>query len=292
MKDLAGINLAMQTPFQADGQVDLARWCELIDTYIEAGVHGLVLGSGTGQHPYLTEAECNELYASGIKHIAGRCNAICQTSALNMQEVIRRSQHAEALGADALMILPPYLEGPMDDDGLFAFYETINGQINIDIIGYNIPQATGLSVSPELLSRLAELSNFNYIKDSSGDMNVHQIYLQNSNIKVLNGADPNAIFSFMAGSHGAIWGGANYMPKECVQIWQLVQAGEHQQALQLWQKMIPSLTWLWSNDYIAAIKTAGRLRGYPGGNVREPLRPLGAADEAALAATLAYLDNN
>ena len=66
------------------------------------------------------------------------CNAICQTSALNMDEVVRRSRHAEANGADALMILPPYLEGPADEQGLFEFYREIDAEVDIDIVGYNI----------------------------------------------------------------------------------------------------------------------------------------------------------
>ena len=55
----------MQTPMHADGSIDYARWEELIDLYIDAGVHGLVLGAGTGQHPYLTQQECNRLYELG-----------------------------------------------------------------------------------------------------------------------------------------------------------------------------------------------------------------------------------
>ena len=49
----------MQTPMHADGSIDFTRWEALIDVYIDAGVHGLVLGAGTGQHPYLTRDECN-----------------------------------------------------------------------------------------------------------------------------------------------------------------------------------------------------------------------------------------
>ena len=55
MADLAGINLAMQTPFNADGSINFDEWERLIDIYVDAGVHGLVLGAGSGQHPYLTE---------------------------------------------------------------------------------------------------------------------------------------------------------------------------------------------------------------------------------------------
>ena len=290
MANLAGINLAMQTPFGTDGAIDYSEWERLIDAYIDAGVHGLVLGSGTGQHPYLTEAECNTLFEVGIKRINGRCNAICQTSALNMDEVMRRTQHAEATGADALMILPPYLEGPVDDDGILEFYREIDAGISIDIVGYNIPQATGLAVSPELFARLSDLPNFNYIKDSAGDMTTHQQYLQNGTA-VLNGCDPTTVYALMAGAKGVIWGGANYMPHEAVALYNHVAAGEHAQALALWQKMLPSLLHIWTHDYMQCVVAASHHRGYGLGNVRRPLRQNTDAATAAMIATLASLES-
>jgi len=285
MSDLAGINLAMQTPFKVDGTIDFQEWERLIDAYIDAGVHGLVLGSGTGQHPYLTEKECNQLFEIGIKQINGRCNVICQTSALNMDEVIRRSQHAQNNGADALMILPPYLEGPVDDDGILEFYRTIDAEIDIDIVGYNIPQATGLSVSADLFRRLGDLEHFNYIKDSGGDMTTHQLYLQ-SGTKVLNGCDTTTVYALMAGAHGCIWGGANYMPHETVKLYNLVKSGDLGGALDLWQKMLPSLLHIWTHDYMQCVLTAAHARGYGLGNVRRPLIPLTEAATQEMLDTL------
>lgn len=288
MANLAGINLAMQTPFNADGLIDFAEWERLIDAYIDAGVHGLVLGAGTGQHPYLTEAEANKLYELGTKRIDGRCSIICQTSALNMDEVIRRSKHAEGIGADALMILPPYLEGPSDDDGIFEFYRTIDANIGIDIVGYNIPQATGLSVSPELLARLSQLDHYNYIKDSGGDLSVHQQYLQ-TDCKVLNGADTTTVYAMMAGTVGTIWGGANYMPHESVVLYNHVQAGDYEAALALWKKMLPSLLYIWTNQYLQSVLTLAKHRGYGTGNVRAPLQPLSEEKRDAAIKTIAPL---
>ncbi|KUM26723.1 dihydrodipicolinate synthase family protein [Mesorhizobium loti] len=289
MADLKGINLAMQTPFDESGAINFTVFEDLIEKYIAAGVHGLVLGAGTGQHPYLTEAECNHLYEVGSKRIAGRCNVICQTSALNMDEVIRRSRHAESVGANALMILPPYLEGPSDDDGLFEFYKAIDAAVGVDIVGYNIPQATGISVSPQLLGRLMKLKNFNYIKDSAGDLTVHQEYLQFGG-DVLNGADTTTIYALMAGARGVIWGAANYMPIEAVRLYELVSAGRCGDALTLWNLMLPSLLFVWRAPYTPAVLRAAQIRGYGTGNVRRPLRKLSSEQETQLLQALAPLD--
>lgn len=285
MSDLGGINLAMQTPMHADGSIDYARWEELIDLYIDTGVHGLVLGAGTGQHPYLTRDECERLYELGARRIDGRCNLICQTSALVQDEVIQRSLHAQGLGADALMILPPYLEGPEDDDGLFAFYEAIDARVKTDIIGYNIPQTTGIGISVELFKRLNQLEHFNYIKDSAGDLTTHQEYLA-TGFKVLNGCDPNTVFALIAGAQGCIWGGANYMPRESVQLYDLVVSGDVAGAMALWSRMIPSLLCIWHGNYIPKVKAASRQRGFDGGSVRAPLAELSTDELRELAASL------
>jgi len=285
LSELTGINLAMQTPMHADGSIDYARWEELIDIYCDAGVHGLVLGAGTGQHPYLTRQECDRLYEIGAERVGGRCNLVLQTSALVLDEVVERSKHAEGLGADALMILPPYLEGPENDDGLFAFYEAIDAAIETDIIGYNIPQTTGIGISIDLFKRLNQLEHFNYIKDSAGDLATQQEYLA-TGYRVLNGCDPNTVFSFIAGARGCIWGGANYMPRESVGLFELVTSDDIAGAMQLWSRMIPSLLCLWRGNYVAKVKAASRLRGFDGGSVRPPLQELSADDERELAACL------
>lgn len=288
MANLAGVNLAMQTPFTDNGEIDFKVYEQLIEQYIEAGVHGLVFGAGTGQHPYLTEAECNQLYEVGIKRVNRRCNVICQTSALNVDEVLRRSRHAEAVGADALMILPPYFEGPSDDDGLFEFYKEVDAAVNIDIVGYNIPQATHLPVSVELLKRLGELKNYNYIKDSGGDLTVHQQYLQ-TDVAVLNGCDTTTLYAFMAGAQGAIWGSANFMPHESVALYNLVQQHKYSEAMALWQKMLPVMLLIWTTNYTPTVLRAAHLRGYGTGNLRKPLRAITHAQDQVLQEALAPL---
>jgi 4-hydroxy-tetrahydrodipicolinate synthase len=187
------------------------------------------------------------------------------------------------------MVLPPYLEGPTHDDGILKFYEVIDGAVGrVDIVGYNIPQATGIELSPALFERLTQLPRFNYIKDSAGDLCKQQALLATGG-KVLNGADPTAPFAFMAGACGTIWGGANYMPREAVKLFDLVQARDYDAALALWALMFPSIHYIWLNDYIPAVKAACRLMGYDGGTVRPPVCEIGPEAQAALAEALAPL---
>ena len=288
MADIKGINLAMRTPFDKEGAVDYSRFESLIDQYLETGMHGFALSSGTGQHAYLTEAECNKLFELGVKRIDGRATVICQSSALNLDEVIRRSKAAQDLGADALMILPPYFEGPTHDDGIFAFYEHVNEAVSIDIVGYNVPLATGIEFSPDRFKRLNELEHFNYIKDSSGDFAKQQALLATGG-KILNGADPTAPYSFMAGCIGTIWGCANFFPREAVRLYDLVQAKKYDKAMVLWARMFPSVAYCWFNDYTPAVSAACRQMGFDGGTVRAPVCEIGAEEEAKLAAALTPL---
>ena len=292
MAELMGINLAMQTPFEPAGNLDFKRYEELIDIYLDCGVHGFVLSAGTGQHAYITEAECAKMFQLGCKRIAGRAKVTCQTSALNQDEVIRRSKTAQDAGADAVMVLPPYFEGPTHDDGIVKFYAAIDKAIGIDIVGYNIPAGTKIELTPALFRRLLQLEHFNYIKDSCNDLGKQQALIAAGRAhggKVLNGADPVAPLAFILGCVGTIWGGVNFMPRESVQLWNLVQAGEIPEAMQLWSAMFPAAAFCWYGDYNPAVKAACRIMGYEGGTLRAPVCELEPAAVAELEKALAPL---
>jgi len=107
---------------------------------------------------------------------------------------------------------------------------------------------------------------------------------------VLNGCDPNTVFSFIAGAQGCIWGGANYMPRESVRLFKLVTSSDITGAMELWSRMIPSLLYIWRGNYVAKVKAASRLRGFDGGGVRAPLQNLSANEMHELMACLEPLD--
>lgn len=286
MADLSGINLALQTPFKTDGALDYDRALELIDIYLDCGVQGILLSSGTGQHVYLTEEECNQLFEQGARRIGGRAKVLCQTSALNQDEVIRRSRRAQDLGAEALMILPPFFEGPTDEDGVLRFYEAIDREVSVDIIGYNVPAATGVEIGAALFGRLLELDNFAYVKDSSGDFSKQQLLIATGG-KVLNGCDTLVPYALLAGAVGGIWGGANFVPREAVRLYELIRAGKAEEALTLWKSILPAMACCWFGDYVPMVHAACRIMGFDGGRLRAPLREADPKAMAELEAALA-----
>ncbi|MDZ3991317.1 dihydrodipicolinate synthase family protein [Pseudomonas sp. Teo4] len=268
----SGVNLAITTPFDAQGKIDYAHFEVLIERYIAAGVHGIVLSSGTGMHVYLSKEESKELVAFGARAINGRARVIAQTSALLLDEVVERTCHAKDHGADGVMVLPPFFEGPTDDQGIIDFYSSVS-EAGLPIIGYNVPQAVGVEVTPSLFKQLGEIPNFVSVKDSSGDL-AAQACLVRTGLPTMNGADPLAPYALFAGAAGLIWGGANMAPRTCVALVNAASEHKWDEVQQIWKALAPVMSLIWQGDYVQSVYAGAEIMGYGAGNPRRPLARL------------------
>ena len=102
------------------------------------------------------------------KHVDGRAKLIVHASAVMTEETIEYAKHAEGVGADCLLVLPPYFEGPTLE-GTFEHYERVAGAVSTEIMAYNIPVHSGIDLEPEFVRRLMAVDNIEYLKDSTGD---------------------------------------------------------------------------------------------------------------------------
>ena len=273
MTQLRGIFAAMCTPFEDDGEtIDKGRYRAHIDDMIEAGLHGLVLCSGTGEYAYLRDDERTLLIREGARHVDGRLPTIAQTTALGTADCIVRARVAEDCGVTAVMVMPPFLESP-GERGVLYHYEAIARAISIPVVMYNVPQQAA-PLTLDLYRRLIAVENLDYVKDSSGNLPELQKLIACGG-GVFNGADPYAPYALMAGCVGMIWGAANFMPQECARLYDLIATGEHAEALALWDAMRAVCLWLWDNrhevDYLSGVKAAARLSGRDMGPPRKPL---------------------
>ena len=279
---------ALCTPFSEDGeQVDETALRNHIDSMLEAGVHSILVNGGTGEFAYLTREERRRLAELASEHIDGRADYVVMASAVSTTEAIEYSKHAEGVGADCLLILPPYFEGP-DLEGVYYHYARISGAVDLPIMVYNIPVHTGIDITPSFYQRLMEIDNVEYIKDSMADiLRIQELLAVGA--KVFNGGDPIAFFSLVAGCPGCVWGAVNAMPVEAVNLYNLVSSGSIGEARDLWEKMFPTNRFFWRHVYNASVKAATNLSGRPVGPCRKPVQPLTDVEMADLKQAMAPL---
>ena len=288
MRELRGICVPICTPFDQTGErLDETALRNHIDSMLQAGVHIILVCGGTGEFAYLRPAEKRRIAEIAARHIDGQAAFMVQTSAINTADTIEESKHAEGLGADAVMVLPPYFEGP-DRAGVVYHYEKVAGGLKIPVMVYNIPQATNIDITPDLYGQLLQLENIRYIKDSTGSLIRIQELLAIGG-SVFNGADPIAFEALVAGCPGCVWGAVNAMPREAVRLYDLVASDKLHEARDLWRRLLPAQLFFWSHFYNAAVKQATNLSGRPVGPCRSPVRPLTEAAKAGLTEALAPL---
>ena len=288
MSELKGICVPICTPFADDGKrLDEGALKAHLDWMVEAKVHIVAVCGGTGEFPFLSEPEKRRIAEIAGKQIAGRSKLIVQTSAIRTEDAVENSKHAEGAGADALLILPPYFEGP-GETGVRWHFEQIGKAIKIPIMVYNIPQFSGFDITPEVYARLRQIDNVRYIKDSTSNMlRIEQLSAMGPG--VFNGCDYLNLSGLMAGASGCFWGGANAMPKEAVRLFELYEAGKLSEALTLWHRMQPLNRLLWSLPFNSVAKAATNLSGRKVGDCRRPVPPLTADQMAAVKEAMAPL---
>ena len=292
---LHGVCAAMSTPFDDTGErLDEGRLRDHIESLLDAGVHGLVLCAGTGEFAFLSDTEKQRIISLGCEIVDGRVPVVAQTSAITTTDTIERTRWAADAGASAAMVLPPYFEGPFERGVLFH-YETLANAVDLPIVLYNIPVNSGFDIHADLYRRLIAIDNIDYIKDSTGDA-IRLQKLIGIGGHVLAGADPLAPYAAMAGAAGWIWGAANVMPHECVQLWNLLAEGRHAEALELWARMLPANLFFWENnvdaEYNSAVKTATNMVGRAVGPCRRPVMPMTRQGRLALMTALSTLPVN
>ncbi|HEX7197999.1 MAG TPA: dihydrodipicolinate synthase family protein [Dongiaceae bacterium] len=288
MKDFKGICVPLCTPFSRDGDsLDEGALRSHIDWMIESGVQIILACGGTGEFAYLREAEKRRVAEIACKHAAGRAHVFVQTSAINTADTIDNSKAAADAGADAIMVLPPYFEGPTMD-GVKWHYEKVARTVPLPLVVYNIPQNTNIDITPEIFAELMKIENIQYIKDSTASLvRIQQLVATGG--KIFNGGDPIAFQALLAGCIGCIWGAVNAMPREAVELYRLVSAGKLTEAARLWQRLLPAQLFFWTHDYNPSIKAATTIAGRRIGECRKPLQTLSESDLGELRRAMAWL---
>src|ERR671910_2423999 len=278
-----GVLPALITPFTDDGgAIDTGALAAIVDRLIDAGATGLVPGGSTGEFTTLSHAERRELIDTTVGTAADRVPVVAGTGALSTRETVELSVHAEQAGAAAVMIVPPFYEA-LSWRELLAHYTAVADAIEIPIMYYNLPSASGVKPTAAQLRELP----ITCLKDTGGDAVAATELIQTDAPTLLNGWDTLTFAALAAGVRAVVWGTASILPEQCVALHRLlIDDIDLPAARQRWARLWPLCQFLEGQSYSAAVKTACRLVGDTTGPVRAPLLELDDAATSELAALL------
>lgn len=288
--EIKGIITAMVTPFDENQKINETAARQLVDKLISQGVHGLFILGTNGEFHVLSDDEKVEFAKIVIDQAAHRVPVYVGAGACGTQETIKLAQRMEAVGADALSVISPYFIAPTQQE-LADHYRKVAEAVNIPIIMYNIPKNTGINIEPETVKSLIGVKNIAGIKDSSGNMENMQGYIdagKGSDFVVLVGSDSKILPALKIGAAGAIAGTSNVIAELDVSIYENYLKGNLEAAEQA-QKDIDVLRGVLKLGTVPSVmKRAVTLLGINVGDARYPVSKLPAEADEQIKAALAY----
>lgn len=279
MTELHGLMSAMTTPMTDDGSaVDEPILRELTERTIQGGVHGLVPCGSTGEFASLTADERRTVVDIVLDQAAGRVPVVPHVGAMSTADAVAHAKHAEAAGAAGLMVVAPYYE-PLDLEETKRYFLDVAAAVSVPVMVYNLPVATGVNLEPAEVASLArQAQNIRYVKDTSGDFSqaARLIHDHGDVVKTFVGWDTLYLAALVEGGAGSVNGAANFIAPQLVDIYTKVKASQLAEAKAVWDEVFPLMQFLVSGGYVAAVKAALRILGYPAGAARQPIGDLSA----------------
>lgn len=241
MSKLRGSIVPMITPFTGDGGIDDGALRDLIDRAIEGGSHGISVTGTTGEPSALTLEEREHVMEIGAKAVDGRVPFVPATGTNNLDETIQLTGAAEALGADAALVIVPYYSKP-SQEGLYRYFAAVADATELPILIYNIPGRTAVNMAPATMARLRrDRPQIVGVKESNTDFeHVSKVmYECGRDFLVFSGIELLCYPMLAIGGAGHISATANVLPAEVARLYDLVAEGKWEEALDLHYHLLP-----------------------------------------------------
>lgn len=281
-KTFRGVFTVMITPIDADGKVNLRALAAFTDWQIREGVHGLIPLGSTGEFLSLSDQDWNDVARTVIQTAAGRVPVLIGTGAEDTREAVRLSCKAEALGADGVMIIPPFYSTPTDDE-LVTHYQTIARSISIPIMVYNNPATSNVDMKPELLARIAEIEGCDYVKESTLEVTRIRDIVRLAGDKMTPFGGILGFESFVMGAQGWVAVASNVAPAAMSRIFTLAaDEKKYDEARALYLEWLPIIQAVGGQAYVAGSKALLNHMGFAAGSPLPPRLPLPSDQDAAM----------
>jgi 4-hydroxy-tetrahydrodipicolinate synthase len=285
--DGTGVAAACVTPFKDDESLDLERLGSHIEFMLDGGIQGIMIAGGCGEYANLSADERKTVISEAVKVVDGRVPVIVGALGASTREVLEVGEHAVKVGADALLVLPPYYIKP-SFDGVVKHFEIVAKEIALPIVAYNNPGRTGWPLGIEHLVALTDIPGVVAVKECERDMaNIClKITALGDKSVLMSGDDDLGMMTYLAGGRGAIFASANLCPKLCMEMVEAAIAHDIPKAMAAHNKLLAIFAaWMLPN-HPGPLKQAMAMVGRSVGPARAPLALMTDAQQANLQAIL------
>lgn len=276
-----GVYPAVTTKFKTDFSLDFDAMASHLEFQLQAGVHGIIILGSLGENSTLNLDEKIELTRFFHQKIAGRVPLLSCIAESDTRQACHLAAVSQDIGVDGYMLLPP-MRYPSDTRETLDYLETVAAASDLPVMLYNNPVAYGTDLSPEDFASLAGNPKFVAIKESSA--NTRRIpdirRLVGDRFAIFCGVDDLAYECFGLGASGWVAGLVVAFPRETVRLYELMTAGEWQQARALYEWFLPLLHLDIGGKFVQKIKLVEELVGVGTARVRAPRLEL-IGEEAA-----------
>ena len=286
-----GSATALVTPFDNSGELDLNALGSLIDWQVEQATDALVVCATTGECATLSDREWEQVVDYTLTRVNGRVPVIAGVGRNDTRHTAFLCKAARKLGAQGVLAVTPYYN-KTTQAGLLRHYTVAADSADIPMLLYNVPSRTGMSVTAETYSLLAEHPNIYGVKEASGDFSLilKTRALCPEDFAIYSGNDDQIVPILALGGIGVISTMANVIPKESHEICALWREGKREAAAALQISCQPLIEALFREVNPIPVKAALAMMGKCGGYLRQPLVEIGTTAQDLLKKTLFAMD--
>ena len=272
---ITGSLVAIVTPMQDDGRLDIGRFRSLIDFHVNEGTDGIVVVGTTGESPTVDFDEHKELIKVAVEHAKGRIPIIAGTGGNSTAEAIELTESAKKAGAAACLSVVPYYNKPTQE-GLYRHFRKIAETVDIPLILYNVPGRTVADMSNDTTIRLAEVPGVVGIKDATANIErgTELIKRAPKGFAIYSGEDSTALALILLGGHGVISVTANVAPRLMHEMCAVALRGEVGKARDINMRLLGLHQKLFVEANPIPVKWALHQMGLIGAGIRLPMTPM------------------
>jgi 4-hydroxy-tetrahydrodipicolinate synthase len=282
---LRGSYPPLVTPFDRDGNVDLATYGDLVERQIAAGSHGIVVNGTTAEPSLLSLEERQRIAEQAVKVAAGRLPVVVATGSQSLAETLALTEHADSIGADALLVVTPYYVRP-PQRGLVEYFVEVGARSALPLLLYHIPGRAAVDVTAETFERIAQrVPTFVGMKHASSDLGLVTEVLAalGPDFRIFVGLEELSFPMLAIGAAGMVNAVANVAPEKVAQLYEVLAAGDLAEGRRLHFELFELNRAIFFETNPMPLKYMMRRCGVLDGNHhRLPMMPVTAEIEAKL----------